>query len=176
MRALGALFLSFVFLSSLYFVSSKFVSGVSVEPQVLASTSELSQVQRQFLTKINSLRNQAGTSELAYNRNLEKLTDFRVDDMSNREYYSHMNPDGVTYSAYLDEYDIETDYSCENLQLQIGPDLYEAIKAWEDSASHYECLVNPRLNYIAFSEQLYMQKTSDNSQITTYVFAMIATD
>ena len=176
MRALGALFLGIVFLSSLYFVSARFVSGVSVEPQVLASSTELTQSQRLFLDKINSIRKEAGASELNYSNEIEGLTDFRVLDMSNREYYSHKTPDGVTYANYLREYNIATDFSCENLQLQIGPDINEAINAWVNSTPHYNCLIDNRLNNLAFSYEPYMLQENEAEQDTTFVFAMIASN
>lgn len=174
MRALSAIFLGIVFLSSLYFVSSRFASGVNVEPQVLASSTELTQTQRLFLNKINALRTDAGVDELAYSEDIEKLTDFRVSDMSSREYYSHRTPDGTDYSNYLNNFNIETSSSCENLQLQIGSDIDEAIEAWKNSRSHYLCVINPKLNKIAFSYLPFEIGPTTNSKDLAFVFSMIA--
>lgn len=157
-------------------MSNVFASGVKVEPQVLASATELSSTQRLFLDKINTIRSEAGVSELSYSRDIEELANYRTSDMSSREYYSHKTPEGYTYAKYFNDYSVEPGLSCENLQLQIGSDINAAIEAWNNSTSHYDCIVDARLSSVAFSYVPYMAQPNETENSTTFVFAMIATD
>lgn len=152
-------------------------SGVLVEPQVLgASSSQVNTEQQEFISKINQIRSSAGAKELIYSENNENITKYRVQDMVDRDYYSHKTPDGATYASYFKDYGIETRFSCENLQLQGGSDINKAIKSWVDSSAHFECLTDSRLNQISFSYVLYDSIASnDNLSQDVYVFAMIAT-
>jgi uncharacterized protein YkwD len=94
--------------------------------------------------------------------------------MVERKYYSHTTPESTTYADYLDDYKVESGFSCENLQLQVGSDINQAIDAWQKSSSHYKCLIEPRLRTIGFSHQLYETVSGDNGQKQLFVFSMIA--
>lgn len=178
MRALYVGLFSVICLIAGYvFFFGNITSGVLVEPQVLgASSSQVGVKQQEFISKVNQIRVSAGAKELIYSENNENLTKYRVQDMVDREYYSHKTPDGTTYASYFKDYGIETRYSCENLQLQGGSDINKAIKSWVESSSHFDCLTDSRLNKISFSYVLYDSIASnDNLSQDVYLFAMIAT-
>jgi uncharacterized protein YkwD len=176
MRALYVGFLAISVIIAGYFLYfGSISSGVSVEPQVLAASSSVASVEQQlFLDKVNEVRLSAGVEKLSYDTKLENLTDYRVEDMVARNYYSHKTPELTTYADYFDKFNINSSFSCENLQLQIGPDVYEAVDAWINSSSHYECLVDSRLKTVAFNYDLHETVFSQGSQKNMYVFAMIA--
>jgi uncharacterized protein YkwD len=176
MRALYVGFLAILFLiAGFYLYFGNISSGVSVEPQVLGVSSGVIDVEQQlFLDKINEIRLSAGSEKLIYDEKLEKLAVYRVEDMVERKYYSHTTPESTTYADYLDDYKVESGFSCENLQLQVGSDINQAIDAWQKSSSHYKCLIEPRLRTIGFSHQLYETVSGDNGQKQLFVFSMIA--
>lgn len=154
-------------------------NGVTVTPQVLATTSvAIDPNQDIMINQINALRNGAGVLGLSYSSELKSLTDFRVQDMNDRDYYSHKTPEGYTYTNYMNEYDITSTYSCENLQLQSGSNLSEAVEAWHNSPAHYRCLVNPRVSKVAISYAVHgdVMYDSNNQPRQMYIFAFIASN
>lgn len=158
----------------------KFVaSGVSDESQVLgASTSPSNQTENLLISDINSIRRGAGVDELVYSLDLQELTDFRTQDLVERDYYSHKTPEGYTYAKYMKDYNISSTYSCENLQLQVGDSLANAVVAWQKSPAHLRCLVNPNVSKVAISyaphgDVIY---ENNNQPKQMYVFVFIASN
>jgi uncharacterized protein YkwD len=158
-------------------------SGATVEPQVLGenvtlSSNSLDQKEIEIIAEINKLRSGVGVGEISYDNNLKKITEFRISDMINRDYYSHNTPEGLTYANYMSEYVPSSTFSCENLQLQTGDDAIEAYNAWVNSPSHKKCLTSPKITKVAISnsrhgEPLY---SSDNQTKQLFVFALIASN
>lgn len=184
MRALyvSALALFFAISSLLYLF--RFASiGAIVEPQVLGdSTSSVDVpsdlIEKVMIDEINALRSGVNLDKLSYSLDLKSLTNFRVSDMGARNYYKHKTPDGYTYANYMSEYNIESSHSCENLQLQVGDDHIEAVKAWVDSTSHYRCLTDPKNTKVAISYSPHGEPSFDSNNLPRqmYVFAMIASN
>jgi uncharacterized protein YkwD len=129
-----------------------------------------------FVGKINEIRKQVGTQPVIYDYGINKLTDFRTQDMIEREYYSHKTPDKMIFSDYFKEFGIDSEFSCENLQLQQGADINEAINSWKNSSSHFKCLVDPRVKSIALTAMKYDNPNDYADSEATFVFTMIATD
>lgn len=179
MRALYVGSLALLTLIAGYFLLFNTVSsGVTVTPQVLSSTDiKLTAYQEEFIYKINEIRNTAGVEKVDYNLKSEKLAEFRVQDMIKNDYYSHKMPGMQTYANYLKDFGVEAVFSCENLQLQVGSSITEAIDAWTKSSKHYQCITDKRISTISVSQDVYSEvSTTDKYTQEMYLFAMIATD
>jgi uncharacterized protein YkwD len=152
-------------------------NGATVMPQVLGSvTAEINTEQTNILNQINSIRRSAGVNELEYSAQLEELALYRVDDMVTNGYYSHKSPDGLNFASKLKDMGINAPNSCENLQLQIGDNISNAITAWINSPAHYRCLTDNRMSRVGMSYALHSEdvKSQDDQLQRMYVFALIA--
>lgn len=184
MRALYVSTLAlFIAVFGIFYLFRIAMTGATVEPQVLGDS--VSSVDAPvdpsialMINEINNVRSGVGVDEFSYNNELQGLTDYRVQDMVSREYYSHKTPDGFTYANNIPEFYPESSYSCENLQLQVGNNIAEAVSAWVNSPAHYRCLVNPRVSNVAISYTVHGKSIAINSNQSQqmYVFALIASN
>lgn len=101
-----------------------------------------------FVDMLNRSRADDGSSSVAVDPQLMQVAGIRADDMRSREYYAHVNPDGMTYAAYLQEPD---GASCENLNLLESSDLNRSISVWLDSNSHRQCLLDSRYDKVGYA-------------------------
>jgi uncharacterized protein YkwD len=180
MRAVS-FFLGFTFFSALMYFGLFRASNVDVGFQVLAAQTEqnniveLTSEQNEFLDGINQIREQNGLAELVYDTGLERVSEHRVNDMSQNQYYSHKFL-GTNYTSLFRTYTVESTSSCENLQLQKGANIAEAISAWENSPPHYRCLINPKTSKIGYGYKYYSSVDDLSIGAEMYVFAMVASD
>lgn len=158
-------------------------SGATVEPQVLGqsvtvSSNSLDQKEIEIIAEINKLRSGVGVGEISYDKDLKRLTEFRISDMINRDYYSHKTPEGLTYANYMSEYMPISTFSCENLQLQVGDSALEAYNAWVNSPSHKKCLLSPKITKVAISNSRHGDPiySSGNQPKQLFVFALVASN
>lgn len=92
--------------------------------------------------EINELRADKGLKPLRANQQLTDIANLRAKDMKARKYYSHLNPDGLYYYDLMKNGHINTEYSCENLNLGFAIDTKEHINSWLGSRSHKACMLN----------------------------------
>lgn len=94
----------------------------------------------------NHARVNFGNKKLNANERLGALAAHRASDMTAKQYYAHKNPEGKFYYDYFNEFYINTDYSCENLDLVFAPTPEIAINEWLASTKgHRDCLVREDL-------------------------------
>ena len=134
-------------------------------PQVAASTSDrYFDSGNSFVNDLNRLRLASGVGVVSVDESLTRLAQIRAQDMSERSYYAHKNPDGLTYDAYFQSL---PSYSCENLNLIVSLSDADTLKAWYDSAEHRQCMLDNRVSKVGIYTQLFDDFTD------TYVYVMI---
>ena len=133
-------------------------------PQVQAATSvRFEPSGNEFVDAINRVRVANGVEPLVIDNELMRIANNRVDDMQNKQYYAHTNPDGLTYDAYFDG--LPT-YSCENLNLSETADSAATIQDWLRSSTHRDCLLNARVKTVGVAQINYL---SDNETFITAI-------
>ncbi len=152
---------------------------LSHAPQVLAVSDARpsTDITDTLLEAINDYRVQNGLRALQMSPAIKSLAVFRVSDMVSNRYYAHRSPEHLTYADFINKFVDGSTVSCENLQLQNSQDIEEAIAAWSRSASHRDCLLNPKLTRGATADLYYdaLSNKTDNSP-STYVFAFIGSN
>lgn len=127
----------------------------------------------QLLADVNSKRSIFGNNSLKASRKLSDIASLRARDLVNREYYSHISPDGLYYYDLLREAGVRTGYSCENLDIVFGADGTRVLADWLTSNSgHKECVLDPRINSAGYAVES-MGKVSHGSE-TIESFMVVA--
>ncbi len=151
-----------IFVSALFFVISKNMNETDFSAQVAGASTEKS---TDLIGVINALREENNLPKLSLNEELNIIAQTRTDDMITRQYYSHTNPDGISYNAYFQGY---KGYSCENLNLLEEKEPAVIVESWTNSESHRKCLLADRLAFAGYS----IKKMDD----TRYLTALILTE
>ena len=63
-----------------------------------------------MLDLVNSERSERGISELSYDKNLEGLAEYRANDMCERNYFGHVDPDGKGQGLCGTIFDYQSQY------------------------------------------------------------------
>jgi uncharacterized protein YkwD len=153
---------------------------VTATPQVAAASTFRFRIHpdspdpNQVFMRANQIRLQNGAYPLQANPKLAALADARAQDIAQRQYYAHRDPDGHLYYDLFDQYGIKTDYSCENLDLAFTPDPEVALSDWlASSKGHRECLTNPTLTQAGYAAIKMTLLEHDGHNIPAYVVVAI---
>ena len=100
--------------------------------------------------RINQFRANRGLSILAYNSSLADVARAHSEDMANRDFFDHVNPDGVRAHDRVELAGL-TDFACgENLHMVTNATeddaehiASDAFTGWLNSPGHYENMVDP---------------------------------
>jgi rare lipoprotein A len=117
-----------------------------------------------MLSMINQKRREAGLNEVGLNDNLNALAQFRADDMRDRDYYSHTDPDGKTVNDYLVEHAVKTTVT-ENIAVESN--LMAAHANLWHSPIHRLAILNPSAQNIG----LGLTKNTNGEVIVVQLFA-----
>jgi uncharacterized protein YkwD len=96
----------------------------------------------------NIERKKAGLPELIKSTKLNKSASLKTDDMFTRQYFEHTAPDGETAADLARSVDYKFQIVGENLALGIFDTDKSLVKAWMDSPTHRENILNPRYTEI----------------------------
>ena len=103
-----------------------------------------------MLRLVNNARRQAGLKELWYSARVHEVCELRATELSS--YYSHTRPDGTRFSTAFNEIGIKYQKCGENIAY--GRNMFttpeEVFKAWMESPSHYENIMSPDFECVAF--------------------------
>ena len=168
MAALFMFFVLSVFSVTAYkYAVTENIAPVSAQsPAVLGSSTDSDP----YITEINLHRTRKGLSEIEFSEELREVANDRAQDMVLKQYYSHQSPSGETFSDLVHT----AEYACENLQLQASDSLNGAIRAWENSPAHNQCLNHENTSEAAVVVAEYGDYTYDDRQMTAYVFVYLA--
>lgn len=119
---------------------------------------------------VNEQRARQGFQPLRPNILLGSVAEQRADDMVRRNYYAHKNPDGKYYYDFLSGSGAESNYSCENLDLQFSMEPSRYVDDWlNSSAGHRECLLNSNV-----ADAGYAVRIMDNLHGTQAAYIVVA--
>jgi hypothetical protein len=97
--------------------------------------------QENILLQVNPVRQEEGILELRVNKKLERAAKLKAEDMINRGYFSHMDPDGQKPWVWLERENYDYAAAGENLAI----DFYEpkdVVFAWLNSPTHAKNILN----------------------------------
>lgn len=101
----------------------------------------------ELVNLVNSSRAQNNLNQLTVNSKLESAAMQKAQDMFNNQYFAHNSPQGKTPWNFIDASGYEYVYAGENLA--IGYDNNNELhKAWMDSPTHRENILNPNFREI----------------------------
>jgi uncharacterized protein YkwD len=120
------------------------------------------------LDLVNKLRRDNGLEPLVGDLQLSKLASDRADDMVNRGYYAHKNPDGKNFFDLMTDGGYAPHYACENLSLEPSKSETVSYDGWLTSTrGHKECMLEPSVSRAGYaSRKLYELPTSQG--MTSY--------
>lgn len=98
----------------------------------------------QILDLVNETREAHGLKPLVEDTRLTQIAYARAEDMSTNDYYAHKSPKtGKYYYDLFPQWNIKSDYSCENLDIEFTVDESQYVKDWYQSTKgHKECMLN----------------------------------
>jgi uncharacterized protein YkwD len=107
-----------------------------------------------LLSLINNTRNSSGLKPLGLNPSLNSIAKSRCDDMIDRDYFSHVSPEGKDIKSFMDESGIMYKTTGENLQYcsppsMAGPELF--FNSWMDSETHRANILDPGYTQIGIA-------------------------
>lgn len=106
----------------------------------------------EVLSAVNGYRKDHGMGPLLANQDLEKIAQSRLTDMSTNRYYAHKNNQGLYYFDIMRSFGIRTEYSCENLDLSVSPEISQYIQDWSNSTKgHRKCMLDNRISQAGYA-------------------------
>jgi len=101
----------------------------------------------QLYAELNKYRTDLGLKPLVYSKTLETAADAQVEDLYDRSFFAHINPDGEDPGARAIQAGFCHKYVGENLaagQMTVA----QVMQAWKDSASHNLNMIDPDYVYV----------------------------
>ena len=91
---------------------------------------------------VNATRARLGLSVLVEDARLDRLAMAKAEDMADRHYFGHTDPDGVTFEDRIRESGFRFSFAAENIAFD--EDAAHANQAFLHSAGHYQNIVDPQ--------------------------------
>ena len=104
----------------------------------------------ELYNKTNQMRIQNGLQPLSYNSVLAKAAEKKALDMFEDDYWAHIAPDGTTPWDFIKGEGYRYTYAGENLARDFNKS-DSVVKAWMNSQTHRENLLNPNYTEIGFA-------------------------
>lgn len=117
------------------------IFAVTIPVEAFLAPDVLAQQGRQILALTNELRKEKNLPVLTEVTPLDTSSQMRADDMSAKQYFSHVGPDGHVLSYFLSKAGYAYSTAGENLAVGFS-DANDVITAWEKSPTHYANLVD----------------------------------
>lgn len=124
--------------------------GDSRTVTITAKESEFDLWSKQVLELTNIEREKRGYSPLKWSDALAEIADAHCNDMIERDFFSHDNPDGLTPFDRIKSANISYWIAGENIAAgQSSPEA--VVKEWMNSKGHRENILNPDYEYLGVS-------------------------
>ena len=121
--------------------------GESRTVTITSRESEFEDWARQVLALTNAERAKNGLNPLEWNDSLAELGEAHCEDMVNRNFFAHNNPDGETPFDRMKKAGISYRAAGENIAAgQYSPEA--AVKAWMESPGHRQNILNSEFQYL----------------------------
>lgn len=114
---------------------------------VLAYTTDVTSAD--LLIDTNQVRHEQGSQDIQLNPQLSQAAQAKASDMANRNYWSHLTPDGKTPWVFIDKTGYQYQKAGENLAFGFA-DTNDIIKGWMNSPAHKENLLNNNYSEVGF--------------------------
>lgn len=134
-------------------------------------SAEVAAVEASVHTQVNQERTDVGLSELTRVTALNTIARAHSQDMIDRSFFSHTNPDGEDPSDRFDEAGISWSSVAENIAQNLGysDPATEAVEGWMASAGHKENILDE--NSYGFTQTgIGIAVSSDDTYYFTQVF------
>lgn len=118
--------------------------------------------ENEIFTLVNNIRSEYGLPLLEWDNELAFAARFHAEDMSVRNFFDHVNPNGKSPFERLKEFGINYMYAAENIAKgNFKPS--ETVSAWMDSQSHRANILNPYFSKmgIGFFDGYWVQEFSN---------------
>ncbi len=124
-----------------YQTNQNSISTPTKSPQVAGVQTIVTHPSSPLTALINKKRISSGVSAVIEDDVLNVIAQKRATDMSTRNYYSHINPDGESFADLLPTYNLSPDiFTCENLDIINSTDVSSAVIDWSNSPTHNKCM------------------------------------
>lgn len=131
-----------------------------LEKDQLPESHELSELPKIMLDLVNGERQKRGMHELSYDEHLEGLAEYRSNDMCERQYFGHVDPDGKGAGDYAENFFITNQNIGENIVSGMNIEALHELLMY--SADHRELILNPDFETVGFG---FCRSSSDNQKI-----------
>ena len=135
------------------------------------ATNEAQPDLNQLLTMTNQSRAEIGADPLIVSEALTRVAQHRANDMSARNYFSHVSPEGKYY--FSQDPMFEGVYSCENLVIDSGLDEQTYMRHWLASSSHKDCLQHDTLGRVGYGIAPVIHNHSRLNEGGSYIIVAI---
>lgn len=126
------------------------------------------------LDLVNQERAKVGLLGLVADEGLGLVAKARAQDMANRQYYAHKDPDGKYYYDYFENFGVSAGYNCENLDLVFVPSQELVISEWMASLrGHRGCMMNATTTHAGYATTKLTLVNFDGSETTAYLVVAI---
>lgn len=162
-----------VSLSAAAFVYIRTQGYIFSRPPAITHTTEVPDT-GELLRYINQERTSNHKSELTADDKLKSLAEKRLNEMVERQQYSHKDKAGKFYYDYLPDLGYVTKYSCENLDIEPSVKPIRYIQSWVKSdGGHKECLLNENVTRVGLASGKFSRddKSFLNSYLVVAIFA-----
>lgn len=138
-----------VVLASIFFAITLFSNETVSGQNVYSPTTP---VMQQMITSTNKLREQSGLQPLVASMALEASAKAKLTDMNNKNYWSHYDPDGVSFSSFIWKEKEDASLVGENLA-RCFVDYSAAFTGLVNSPKHYAVLTGD-FTYIGVASEI----------------------
>jgi rare lipoprotein A (peptidoglycan hydrolase)/uncharacterized protein YkwD len=132
--------------------------------QARALTDSLDDIRNQMLSLVNADRAAHGLNALTLDNNLNQLGQYRSEDMTRNDYFSHWDPEGNTANDIKKDFAI-SQFVAENIARDITPEL--AQYGLMRSASHRANILKPEWKRVGFG----ISDAGQNGTIFVQIFS-----
>ena len=123
--------------------------------------------------KINQIRSANNLQSMSEDNELDKLAQARADDMSNNNYYSHLDSQKHYFDYYLKNSNYSYNFACENLNISDSTDPNIFVDGWMNSKTgHKECILKP--SHTRYGYAVTKIKSSGNYTFNTEETVIVA--
>ncbi|MCL5072292.1 MAG: DUF4214 domain-containing protein [Actinobacteria bacterium] len=143
-------------------------SGSAAAPVASNTSSSANCMEINLFNAVNAVRAQYGIGQLSLNSSISNIARSRSTDMMNRNYFSHITPDGKSIFTILNENGIGWQFAGENIyQCCPAANGSESVilNTWMSSSSHRDILLNGAFHQIGIGII-----DSGNTRTVTIVF------
>jgi uncharacterized protein YkwD len=124
------------------------VAADSAEEQVATRTSALQQMEREVRSRINEVRKEHGLLPLQPDPALRRVARAHSADMGERDYFGHVDPDGVGPFERIEEAGINYTAAAENVAWNNYPKtMKRVVKGWMNSPTHRKNILSPKYTH-----------------------------